>query len=41
VRYEATATATVIGRKFGFIAQSREHPSSVTPLAVWLEKQQR
>ena len=39
VRYEATATATVVGRKYGFVAQSRHDPSSETPLEDWLKKQ--
>ncbi len=41
IRYEATATATVVGRKFGFIAQSRKDPESETPLDVWLRKRQQ
>jgi len=38
VRYEATATATVVGRKYGFVVQSRKDPASETPLADWLAK---
>jgi ectoine hydroxylase-related dioxygenase (phytanoyl-CoA dioxygenase family) len=40
IRYEATATATVVGKKYGFVAQSRNDPASETPLAEWLEKRQ-
>jgi hypothetical protein len=38
VRYEATATATVVGKKYGFVAQSVSDPASETPLAEWLAK---
>jgi len=41
IRYEATETATVVGRKFGFVARSERDPSSVTPVAEWCLKQQR
>ncbi len=40
LRYEATATATVVGRKYGFVAQSRSNPQSETSLADWLKKRQ-
>ena len=40
IRYEATATATVVGRKYGFVAQSRNDPQSETSLAEWLKKRQ-
>lgn len=38
IRYEATATATVFGRKYGFVARSASDPGAVTPLEAWLEK---
>ena len=38
IRYEATKTATNLGKKFGFIAQSRENPQSITPCSEWLLK---
>lgn len=37
VRYEATATATVVGRRFGFVVQS-EDSSLVTPFEGWAER---
>jgi ectoine hydroxylase-related dioxygenase (phytanoyl-CoA dioxygenase family) len=40
IRYEATATATVVGRKYGFVAQSLADPSSETSLEDWLAKRQ-
>lgn len=40
IRYEATSTATVVGRKYGFIAQSKDDPASETSLADWLQKRQ-
>jgi phytanoyl-CoA hydroxylase len=40
VRYEATATATPSGGKFGFIAQSRTNPQSVTPVEDWIARRQ-
>jgi phytanoyl-CoA hydroxylase len=40
VRYEATATATLVGRKYGFVAQSLSDPASVTPLERWLRKRE-
>lgn len=40
IRYEATATATVVGKKYGFVAQSRNDPASETSLADWLKKRQ-
>lgn len=41
VRYEATATATVVGRKYGFVVQSPSDPTSVTSLDEWLTKAER
>lgn len=38
IRYEATASATGLGRVYGFVAQSRTDPESETSLEVWLEK---
>jgi ectoine hydroxylase-related dioxygenase (phytanoyl-CoA dioxygenase family) len=38
IRYEATATATVVGRKYGFVAQDRSDPSRETSLDDWLAK---
>jgi phytanoyl-CoA hydroxylase len=38
IRFEATETATVVGRKWGFVAQSLRDPHSVTPLEAWLAK---
>jgi hypothetical protein len=40
IRYEATATATVVGKKFGFVAQSKENPASETSLEEWITKRQ-
>jgi ectoine hydroxylase-related dioxygenase (phytanoyl-CoA dioxygenase family) len=40
VRYEATATATVVGSKYGFVAQSLRDPASETSLEEWLKKRQ-
>jgi ectoine hydroxylase-related dioxygenase (phytanoyl-CoA dioxygenase family) len=40
IRYEATATATVVGRKYGFVAQSLNDPAAETSLADWLKKRQ-
>ena len=40
VRFEATATATVVGRRYGFVAQSRQNPASETSLEEWLTKRQ-
>ena len=40
VRYEATETATVIGRRYGFVAQSRKNPASETSLEDWMKKRQ-
>jgi ectoine hydroxylase-related dioxygenase (phytanoyl-CoA dioxygenase family) len=41
IRYEAAATRTHIGKKFGFIAQSRSESLSETPLEAWLSQRQR
>jgi phytanoyl-CoA hydroxylase len=38
IRFEATATATVVGQKFGFVAQSRRDPAAETSLDDWLKK---
>jgi phytanoyl-CoA hydroxylase len=38
IRFEATAGATVIGRKYGFVAQSRTDPATETSLDEWLKK---
>ncbi len=40
IRYEASAGATVVGQKYGFVAQSLADPASETSLAAWLQKQQ-
>jgi phytanoyl-CoA hydroxylase len=40
IRYEATATATVVGQKYGFVAQSPSDPATETSLAEWLTKRQ-
>jgi len=40
LRYEATATATVIGSKYGFVAQSRLNPGSETSCEDWLKQRQ-
>jgi phytanoyl-CoA hydroxylase len=40
IRFEATATATVVGKKYGFVAQSLSDPASETSLADWLKKRQ-
>jgi phytanoyl-CoA hydroxylase len=36
IRFEATEGRTLIGRRFGFIAQSIDNPSTETPLESWL-----
>lgn len=38
IRFEATATALPLGRKFGFVVQSREDPGSETSLEDWLSR---
>jgi ectoine hydroxylase-related dioxygenase (phytanoyl-CoA dioxygenase family) len=40
IRYEATPTATVVGKKYGFVAQSRLDKTSETTLEQWLMKRQ-
>ncbi|HLY67505.1 MAG TPA: phytanoyl-CoA dioxygenase family protein [Chloroflexota bacterium] len=40
IRYEATATATLLGQKYGFVAQSIDNPAAVTPLEAWLQKRE-
>lgn len=37
VRYEATTTATVVGRKFGFVVQSR-NPEAETSYEAWAKR---
>ncbi len=37
IRYEATSTATVVGRRFGFVVQSGD-TSTVTPYEDWAER---
>jgi phytanoyl-CoA hydroxylase len=38
IRYEATSTATEVGRKQGFVARSFEQPNSVESYETWLAK---
>lgn len=38
IRFEATAGATVVGRKYGFVAQNRADPATETSLEDWLKK---
>ena len=38
IRFEATAGATVVGQKYGFVAQSRSDPAAETTLDEWLKK---
>jgi phytanoyl-CoA hydroxylase len=38
LRYESADATTVVGRKFGFRAQSVREPASVTPLDTWVKK---
>jgi phytanoyl-CoA hydroxylase len=40
VRYEATAGATVVGRKYGFVARNTADPAAETPLSEWLMRRQ-
>ncbi len=38
LRYEATEGASAVGTKYGFVAQSKIKPSSVTPVKEWIQK---
>jgi phytanoyl-CoA hydroxylase len=40
IRYIATSAATTRSKKYGFIAQSRLDPDSVTPCEEWLKQRQ-
>ena len=40
IRYEATATRTTVGKKYGFIAQSLEDPDSETPMNEWVKRRE-